>query len=117
MTCAQCVEREGTIGDLDLEEEYSDEEHEREMGGRIGDLDLEDPIVFEEDREFEIIPPQDTRVLVTKTTDAPFRYVCNFEYDLPAIGRRSICTGTLIGPRTVLTAGHCLASLDPKRML
>ena len=73
MTCAQCVEREGTIGDWDLEEEYSDEEHEREMGGRIGDLDLEDPIVFEEDREFEIIPPQDTRVLVMKTTDAPFR--------------------------------------------
>ena len=105
--------------ELDESSEFGEEleeEYEPEMGGRIGDLDLEEHFAFEEDRESEIIPPKDTRVLVTKTTDAPFRFICNFEYDLPGIGRRSICTGTLIGPRTVLTAGHCLASLDPNRM-
>lgn len=97
------------------EEYFFEEEYEPEAGRRIGDLDFEEPFAFEES-ESEVIPPKDTRILVSKTTDAPFRYVCNFEYDLPGIGRRSICTGTLIGPRTVLTAGHCLANLDPRRM-
>ncbi|HEX9669204.1 MAG TPA: trypsin-like serine protease [Thermoanaerobaculia bacterium] len=128
MACAQCrealarqssweLESARTIGDLDLEEEHGfAEEFEGETGRRIGDLDLEEPYALEAERESEIIPPRDTRVFVTTTTAAPFRYICNFEYDLPGIGRRSICTGTLIGPRTVLTAGHCLAGLDPRRM-
>lgn len=123
MACAQCAGLERTIGDLDLEEEYNfeeehdfEEEYEPEAGRRIGDLDLEEEYDLEEGWQPEIIPPKDTRILTTKTTDAPFRYICNFEYDLPGIGRRSICTGTLVGPRTVLTAGHCLSGLDPKRM-
>jgi V8-like Glu-specific endopeptidase len=104
--CLQPAEPEG---EYDFEEEYGPE------AGRIGDLDFEESFAFEE-RESEVIPPKDTRVLVSKTTDAPFRYICNLEYDLPGFGRRSICTGTLIGPRTVLTAGHCLAKLEAKRL-
>lgn len=50
----------------------------------------------------------DTRAWVSNTKEAPFRYICNLEYDFPGIGRWGMCTGTLIGPRTVLTAGHCL---------
>lgn len=50
----------------------------------------------------------DNRILVTRTTDAPFRYICNLEQNGWAM-----CSGTLIGPRTVLTAGHCLAGADP----
>lgn len=97
MACAQCAENEH-----DFEEEH--------------DPDFEQPFAFEEEWEPEIILPKDARVLVDKTTEAPFRYICNLEYEYPGAGRRAMCTGTLIGPRTVLTAGHCLAKLDWKRM-
>ncbi len=46
---------------------------------------------------------RDTRWRVTRTTRAPFRYICNLEHDGWSVG-----TGTLVGPRTVLTAGHCV---------
>src|SRR5215510_15118307 len=59
----------------------------------------------------------DQRVLVTDTRAAPFRYIVNLEYDFGgAIGVRAMCSGTLVGPRTVLTAGHCLSGNVPARM-
>jgi len=49
----------------------------------------------------------DERTRVTPTVAPPFRYICNLEFDGWAVG-----TGTLIGPRTVLTAGHCVHYAD-----
>jgi len=52
--------------------------------------------------EREIIG-KDQRVLVPNTRAFPFRFICNIEFKgWPG------CTGTLIAPSTVLTAGHCL---------
>jgi glutamyl endopeptidase len=54
---------------------------------------------------------RDDRILTRNTTDAPFRYICNLEDN-----GWSMCSGTLVGPRTVLTAGHCIASGSPGTM-
>ncbi|WP_454199196.1 trypsin-like serine peptidase [Nocardia sp. Marseille-Q1738] len=52
----------------------------------------------------------DDRVLTRTTTDAPFRYICNLEENSWSIG-----SGTLVGPRTVLTAGHCVIDKNTGR--
>jgi len=50
---------------------------------------------------------KDTRVRIQTTDAAPHRFICQLEVDGEWWG-----SGTLIGPRTVLTAGHCLTDLS-----
>src|SRR5688572_15311552 len=87
MTCS-CAQRQESDYELDALGELFEEEEE---------------FGFEMEQESEIIGP-DQRVLVRKTNLAPFRYICNIES-----GGTPICSGTLIGSRTLLTAKHCLA--------
>jgi V8-like Glu-specific endopeptidase len=61
-------------------------------------LDYEDP---------PLVIGKDTRVRINSTTESPFRFVCQIEVDGDWWG-----SGTLIGPRTVLTAGHCIHDND-----
>lgn len=72
---------------------------------------------FELEQEYEAFLPEyeiiglDQRVRVTNTLATPFRYICNLE-----LNGQAMCTGTLIGPNTVLTAGHCLEGVNPAQL-
>lgn len=55
----------------------------------------------------EIVQGRDDRVRVWGTTGYPWRTICHLEITARN-GRSFICTGSFIGPRVVLTAGHCM---------
>jgi V8-like Glu-specific endopeptidase len=60
-----------------------------------------------DDGELEVIGP-DTRQRILATTGVPFRYICKLQAD-PTVGN---CTGTIIAANKVLTAAHCVDSVD-----
>ena len=55
-----------------------------------------------------IIGPVDSRVRILDTDLDPWRMICNLEIVSP-LGR-FVGTGWLAGPRTVITAGHCVSA-------
>lgn len=55
----------------------------------------------------EVVIGPDDRTQVTNTTAIPWRRICSLLIT-SADGNRWIGTGWLIGPRTVITAGHCV---------
>jgi len=57
----------------------------------------------------ESVCGRDDRVRITGTTRIPWRLVCQLIMTFKD-GARSRCTGWLIGPRTVMSAGHCIYS-------
>jgi V8-like Glu-specific endopeptidase len=93
----------------DLEEELA-AEFEDELTAEYED-EWEDEFETASGAQYEVIGRRDTRVRVRNTTLAPFRYICHLEYDGQAHG-----SGTLIGPSTVLTAGHCVSGFTASRM-
>jgi V8-like Glu-specific endopeptidase len=67
----------------------------------------------EDAADLAIVGPVDTRVQEIRTTQFPWNTLVNLCRDFGS-GGCSGCTGTLIGPRRILTAAHCLWSL-PRR--
>ena len=57
----------------------------------------------------ESVCGRDDRVKVANTTSVPWRMICQLIITT-ANGSKSRCTGWFIGPRTVMTAGHCVYS-------
>ncbi|MGE3305900.1 MAG: serine protease, partial [Rhizobiaceae bacterium] len=68
-----------------------------------------DPAFQEGDRA---IFDGDDRVQITNTKAYPFRTIGIILMKAPKSGNTGTCSGTLIGPRTVLTAAHCLYNHD-----
>lgn len=59
--------------------------------------------------DYALVGPRDNRIHEIRTKQFPFNTICHVERDF-GNGLWSGCTGTLIAPRVVLTAGHCLYS-------
>jgi V8-like Glu-specific endopeptidase len=57
--------------------------------------------------DYAIVGPRDSRVHEINTARFPWNTICHLGRDF-GDGRWRGCTGALIGPRLVLTAGHCL---------
>lgn len=67
------------------------------------------PSCLLEYEQLESVCGRDDRVRITATTRVPWRMICQL-FITRNDGRGSICTGWFIGPRTVMTAGHCVYS-------
>lgn len=59
----------------------------------------------------EVIIGEDDRVQVTTTTSSPFNRICHLSIKA-GDGSSFLGTGFFIGPRTVITAGHCVFDPD-----
>ena len=70
---------------------------------------FEDEIDFLDDLsdriDYALVGPRDSRTHETETDRFPFNTVCHVERDF-GTGKWSVCSGVLISPRKVLTAGH-----------
>jgi V8-like Glu-specific endopeptidase len=62
---------------------------------------------MEADEQFERVFGSDDRKRVYGTRNYPWRTICKLEITA-ANGRRFGCSGAFIGPRTILTNGHCV---------
>ena len=92
-------------------------------GGQSGDdatsgpQKTEDPALNEGDEANRQVFGEDDRVQIKNTKVYPFSAIGYLEAKSPKTGNYGSCSATLIGPRTVLTAAHCLYSHEDKDWL
>ena len=66
--------------------------------------------------DYSVVGPTDGRRRVRKTGGYPHRTICHLSMDYGNGEWVGTCTGTLVAPRLVLTAAHCLFSHARRRM-
>lgn len=76
-------------------------------------VDLLDDLSYAVD--YSIIGPRDNRVQVKDPGRFPYNTLCFLERHFGDGRWRKVGTGTLVGPKTVLTAGHCIYNHRLKR--
>jgi glutamyl endopeptidase len=91
-------------------ETYCEQLGELDDGGVVVEAEGQEPateLASAPPAYIEIIHGADDRVRVGNTAAYPFRTICHLEITAPN-GRSYIGSGAFIGPRVVLTAGHCI---------
>jgi V8-like Glu-specific endopeptidase len=69
---------------------------------------------FAERTDYAVVGPRDNRVQLIATTRFPLNTICHLGRDF-GDGKLRGCTGFLIAPRVVVTAGHCLYNVLLRR--
>lgn len=64
--------------------------------------------------DYSVVGPRDNRVHVIETRQFPFNTICHLERDFGGGSWRG-CTGTIISPRVILAAGHCVYNHNLRR--
>ncbi len=82
-------------------------------------LDFETPNLWldrtADNSDYAVIGPTDGRTRVLNSRASPYSAVCHVERDF-GNGRFSGCSGFLVAPNIVITAGHCLHSAIRARL-
>ena len=76
-------------------------------GGKESGMEVDESFVTEAVAAIEAIVDRDDRVQITQTTLIPWRRLCALRIQFPS-GSSFRGTGFLVGPRAVVTAGHCV---------
>jgi V8-like Glu-specific endopeptidase len=75
--------------------------------GKESSMEIDESFVTEAVAAIEAIVDRDDRVQITQTSQIPWRRLCALRIQFPS-GSSFRGTGFLVGPRAVVTAGHCV---------
>lgn len=92
------------IKQLEFSEATNDEAGSDEATG-VDETDVE--ALAQQIEALEVVIGVDDRVRVNNTTVVPWKRICHLKIQA-ADGKNYLGTGFFIGPRTILTAGHCV---------
>ncbi len=79
----------------------------RRESGEEGSVEVDEAAIAEAVAQLEVVIGTDDRVRITNTREVPWKRICQLLITA-GDGRRFLGTGWLIGPRTLVTAGHCV---------